>query len=124
MRIILVCLIMLTAHLVCSQPVHNDPPEYTGQGKLIIVRIIPGDKTAKLFLLGKKTAEVNLKKEAKLLSVFLNSSGSTEELRVNNRGDYYEVNNLPRSTIPYVLSIRANVNGETENIKVQVRDLP
>ena len=84
----------------------NGIAEYSAQGRLVILRIVPGDKVAKLFILGKKAAELDLKKDAKVLSVFLNSGGSSEELRINNRGDYYEVRGLPKREIPYELSVK------------------
>lgn len=96
--------------------------EFNGQGKLVILRIVPGDKVAKLFVLGKKTAELDLKKDAKVLSVFLKNGATQEELRINNQGDFYEVNGLPEETPSYVLSIKTKVKNQIEDIKIHVQN--
>ena len=113
--------LLISAACFGQDPIQNDHPEFLGQGKLVILRIIPGDKTAKLFIVGRKAAELDLKKEAQILSVFLNSSNSQEELRVNNRGEFYEVSGMPNRTSPYVLSVKTKVNDHIEDIKINIK---
>jgi hypothetical protein len=89
----------------------NGISEYSAQGKLVILRIVPGDKVAKLFVLGKKAAEADFKKDAKVLNVFLKNGATSEELRINDRGDYYEVQGVPKTNTPYELLILPRKNG-------------
>ncbi len=98
----------------------NGIAEYSAQGNLVILRIIPGDKVTKLFIVGKKAAELDLKKDAKVLSVFLKSDDHLEELRINNRGDYYEVHGLRKRETPYELSVTTAVKGKKEDVTFKI----
>lgn len=95
-------------------------PEYTHQGNLVSVRIVPKDRTAKIFLVGHKAAEVNLKDEAKVLSVTLLKKNQKEVLQLDKQGDYYEVKGLPAGRQPYDLMIQTEVRGQAEHLKVEV----
>ena len=108
------------AALASAQVSGNGIAEYSAQGKLVVLRIVPGDKVAKLFILGKKKAELDLKKDTKIISVFLNSENKSEELRINNRGDYYEVRGLPKHQTPYELSVKTAVKGEKEEVTFKI----
>lgn len=46
----------------------NGIAEYSAQGNLVILRIVPGDKVIKLFIVGRKAAELDFKKDAEALS--------------------------------------------------------
>ena len=105
-----------------AQDIHNmrNVPEYTASGKLLSLRIVPGDRTAKIYIVGTKMAEVDLKKDAKILSVHLNDS-KPETLHVNDRGDYYEVRGVPREGQPYKLSIKTRIRGQSEEVPVIIQ---
>lgn len=95
-------------------------PEYTASGKLLILRVVPQDRTAKIFVVGSKIAEVDLKRDTKILSVHLRDP-ETETLQLNSRGEYYEVNGIPNKGQPYKLSIKARVRDQSEVIPVVIQ---
>jgi hypothetical protein len=106
-----------------AQTAGNGVSEFNAQGKLVILRIVPGDKVAKLFVLGKKKAAFDFKKDAKILSVFLKNGASSEELKVNDRGDFYEVQGVPNRDKPYELSVQTDVKGEKDDVTIKINML-
>ncbi len=98
----------------------NGIAEYSAQGNLVILRIVPGDKVSKLFIVGRKAVELDLKKDAKVLAVFLNTTTSSEELRINNRGDFYEVHGLHKRERPYELKVTTSVKGKKEEVILKI----
>lgn len=119
MKIILSVLLLS----VISWSEERDPgariPQYVAEGQLISLRIVPGDRTAKIFLIGQKRAEVDLRSDAKILSVFLEEKPN-EVLMISDKGRYYEVQGVPSAGKPYQLSIRAKVGKQTEDLHVRV----
>ncbi|GEM_PF-5507167 len=93
-------------------------PQIGGEGRLVMVRVVPGDKTAKLFFVGKKAAEIDFKKDHKVLSITAFSDGKSEELRFKSTGESYEVFGTPNK--PYDLNVKSEIRGKVENIKVNV----
>lgn len=93
-------------------------PQIGGEGRLLMVRVVPGDKTAKLFFVGKKAAEIDFKKDHKVLSITAFSDGKSEELRFKSTGDSYEVYGTPNK--PYDLNVKSEVKGNVETIKVNI----
>lgn len=93
-------------------------PQIGGEGRLLIVRVVPGDKTAKLFFAGKKAAEIDFKKDHKVLSITALSDGMSEELHFKSTGDAYEVYGTPNK--PYDLNVKSEVRGKVETIKVNI----
>lgn len=98
----------------------SEIPEYTHQGNLITLRVVPKDRTAKIFIVGHKAAEMNLKDETQILSVSLLKKNRKEILQIDRQGDFYEVRGLPGSEKPYELMIEATVKGQMEEIKVNI----
>lgn len=93
-------------------------PQIGGEGRLLMVRVVPGDKTAKLYFVGKKAAEIDFKKDHKVLSITAFSNGKSEELRFKSTGEAYEVYGTPNK--PYDLNVKSEVRGKVETIKVNI----
>jgi len=99
-------------------------PQMRGEGRLLIFKIVPGDKTAKLFVVGKKVGELDLKKDHKLVYINATRNGKTEPLFFKQNGEAYEILNLPHSSEPYDLSIQSEVKGHPETIKIKMPAMP
>lgn len=98
--------------------------QYTAEGRLLTVKLVPGDKTAKLFFVGKKVADLNFQKDHKLLSVIARNSNKKEILKFTGTGDSYEVSELPKWKTPYELTLKSELNGQFEELKVKVKSKP
>jgi hypothetical protein len=97
-----------------------DIPEYTQQGSFVTLRVVPKDRTAKIFVVGHKAAELDFKNEAQILSVSLVNNRKKEVLNLNKQGDYYEVKGLPPKNEPYQLMIQTQAKGKMEELKVDI----
>lgn len=93
-------------------------PQIGGEGRLVMIRVVPGDRTAKLFFVGKKAAEIDFKKDHKVLSITALTDGKSEELHFKSTGEAYEVYGTPNK--PYDLNVKSEVRGKVETIKVNV----
>ena len=98
--------------------------QYTAEGRLLTVKLVPGDKTAKLFFVGKKVADLNFQKDHKLLSVTAIGSNKKEILKFTGTGDSYEVSELPKWKAPYELTLKSELNGQFEELKVKIKSKP
>jgi hypothetical protein len=104
---------LLTCNLVWAQGspgVQREDPAYTSSGNMIVFRAVPKDKTIKLYLIGKESAEVNFEKDSKLLSVSLLEKGGKSrnlEFKPSPKG-YYEISGAP-TTGKYDLELKAEV---------------
>lgn len=128
MKSLLALLLAITAYTgsaLAEEPPRPGDPQISGEGRLIILRVVPGESTAKLYFVGKKAADINLKKDHKLVSVTAFSNGKREELHFKtiSGGNSYEVLNVPSAT-PYQLDVRSEIRGKVEDIKVNVNDKP
>lgn len=121
---LIVVLVLGRAVPVAAQVPRPGDSEYTAQSRLLIVRVVPGDKTAKLYLAGKKAGELDLKKESRVLSITAFGAKKTEELVFKGEGEFYEIQNLPSWREPYELSIRAETRGIQEEVKVPIKKTP
>ena len=74
-----------------SQEFRPGNPSYVGENKLIVLRFVPQDKSGKVFLVGSKVADIDFKKNAKLLSVTMLTDSQEEVLQLNQNGSYYEI---------------------------------
>jgi hypothetical protein len=81
---------------------------------------VPGDKTVKLFFAGKKTGELDLKKDHRILSVTATGGTKQESLRFKESGEAYEVVDLPAWNEPYDLSVKSRVKGKIEELRVKM----
>ncbi|MGZ3768856.1 MAG: hypothetical protein ACXVCP_05125 [Bdellovibrio sp.] len=104
-----------------QEPSRPGDPQFGGEGRLVILRVVPGDKTAKLYFIGKKAAEFDFNKDHKLLSVTALSNGKSETLQFRNKGDSYEVLNVPSEKGAYELNVKSEIKGKVEDIKVKVQ---
>lgn len=91
---------------------------YEGEGRLIAVRIIPGDKEAKLFFIGRKAGEARLVPSSRLVSVRMEGGDRDEELRFKENGDSYLIHSFPKGH-DFSLRVRADVQGEPDVIDVR-----
>lgn len=98
--------------------------QYTAEGRMLTVKLIPGDKAAKLFFVGKKVADLDFQKDHKLLSIVAISNDKKEVLKFTGTGDSYEVADLPKWKTPYELSLKSELKGQVEEIKVKVKSKP
>lgn len=115
---------MLTVHscvAFAQEPPRPGDPQIGAEGRLLVLKVVPGESTLKLFFAGKKAAELDFKKDHKLLSVTAFRSGQKETLKFRNMGDSYEVMDLPKSTEPYSLGIKSEVRGKIEELKVDIK---
>lgn len=122
---ILLTVTTYTGFALAEEPPRPGDPQFGGEGRLIILTVVPGESTAKLYFIGKKAADINLKKDHKLVSVTAFSNGKREELRFKtiSGGNSYEVLNVPAAT-PYQLDVRSEIRGKVEDIKVNVNKKP
>lgn len=113
-----VCLVAASA---LAQQDHRAGKSYEGEGRLVIFRIVPGDKSAKLYLVGKKAADLDFRKDVRLLSITATKpGGSREELRFEESGDSYLVTPFPESH-DLTFEVKAETRGKKENIRLKGR---
>lgn len=98
-----------------------DNPEYMSTGKLVTIRVVPGDRTAKLYVVGKKAAELNVQKDHQILEITaLSPQKKTEILQFQRNGDAYEISNMPSWKEPYDLNVKAETRGQKEEVRVRI----
>jgi hypothetical protein len=84
-----------------------------------------GDKSIKLFLVGKETAKINLDKDTKLLEVTaFKDDSTTEVLKFEPGKGYYTIKALPEWENPYTLKMRAKVKGAEESVQLKMKGKP
>ena len=98
--------------------------QYTAEGRMLTVKLVPGDKAAKLFFVGKKVADLDFQKDHKLLSIVAVSNDKKEILKFTGAGDSYEVSELPKWKTPYELTLKTELKGQVEEIKVKIKSKP
>ncbi len=109
--------VIVAGFSICAK----DMEEYKAESRFLILRIVPGDKSAKLYLAGKKSAELSLQKDTQLLSVTaFDDSKKTETLKFSGEGDQYIIENLPQWKKPYQIKVKAQVKGLPEELHVKV----
>lgn len=91
------------------------------QGQIASIRIVPGDKSMKLFVLGKKTLEAKPTSDLRpeILKVTAFSGNNQEELRLTPEGDYYTVTK-PKLQNPYSLRIETRLQEQMEKLEVKI----
>ena len=120
MKILAALSFLFLSAVVSAQIPGPGDPEYTTQGRFLVLRVIPKDRGAKLFLAGHEALNLDLKKETKILSVTLLKDERKEVLHFDGQGDTYEILNIPANSFPYELGIKAEVRGKQEELKVKV----
>ena len=106
----------------------NDPsenplkPEYQSVSRSVVLRVVPGDKTAKLFVAGHKTATADLSKQPVVVSVTAWNQGESEILDFRRDGDGYLITELPKWREPYDINVKLESRGNLEEMKVRIGD--
>lgn len=93
------------------------------EGKMLIFQIVPQDKTAKLFVLGKKQAELNFK-DTKILKITAFNKEKTEILQFKDDGSTYTITNWPSWKNDFELNISAQYQKQKEDVKLQIKGQP
>ena len=112
----------LWSGLALAQNFQKDPTTLEGQGSLVVLRMEMADKKAKLFIVGKKAAELDLKKDAQVLQITaLHHSGKKEELQFTPEMGFYSITKFPNWSEPFSLQVKTKVKDQVEQIKLNVR---
>lgn len=106
---------------LAQEPPRPGDPQIGAEGRLVVLKVVPGESTLKLFFAGTKAAEVDFTKEHKLLSVTAFKEGQKETLKFRNMGDSYEVMELPKWSEPYSIGVKSQIRGKVEELKVQIK---
>jgi hypothetical protein len=101
-------------------PQSNFDSKYVVQSDLLVIRFVPSGKRGKIFLAGTKAVDLDLNKDAKLISVTLFKDHSKEVLKLTRDGTYYDVKSNKSFSEDYELHVKAEVHGKTENLKLKV----
>lgn len=103
----------------------TDPSRiFEGHGQLVTLRVEVADAKAKLFILGKKAAELDAATKPMIVKVTAkNDKGHVEELRFIPGQGYDIVEKLPDFQPPYTLLIQAKVQkkGKVKEEKIPVK---
>ena len=103
-----------------AQDYQTDPLTLEGQSGLLTVRIVVGEKTAKVYLTGKETAKLDFGKDAKLLQLTaFQRDGVEEELQFSPDQGYYTVKKLPEWEGPYMFRVKTEVKGKKQDVEIQ-----
>ena len=70
----------------------DDPMHLTETGKLFVVKIFPGTKETKIFVLGKKTAQINFNKLE--IEAILTLGQEEKTLTLKRKSDHYVTSKL------------------------------
>lgn len=122
LKLILLVLVMFSSVSWAQEPPRPGDPQIGAEGRLVVLKVVPGESTVKLFFAGKKAAELDFNKDHKLLSVTAFKDGQKETLKFRNMGDAYEVTELPKWQQPYSLGIKSEVRGKVEELKVEIKN--
>lgn len=106
---------------IAQEPPRPGDPQIGAEGRLLTLKIVPGESTMKLFFAGKETAAVDFGKNHKLLSVTAFKGGKKETLKFRNMGDSYEVMEMPKWEQPYSLGVKSEVRGKVEELNVEIK---
>lgn len=108
--------------VVLAQNFQQNPMTLEGQGSLVVLRMELANKKAKLFIVGKKSAELDLSKDAKVLQITaFHHSGKKEELQFSPDTGFYSITKLPNWSEPFSLQVKTQVKDQVEQIKLNVR---
>jgi hypothetical protein len=107
-----------------AQDFQSDPMSLEGQGQLLSVRIVLGEKHAKVYLIGKEAVKLSFEKDARLLQLTaFDNENATEELQFVPGKGYYTVKKLPAWANKIdSFKVKAKVKDQTENIEVKRRN--
>lgn len=104
-------------HLSAQFP---DDPKIEATGKLLTIRVVPQDKSARIYLAGVEAAAIDLKTSSPMVEITAQKGKERRKLEFTNLGDAYEVKELPSWSKPYELIFKARVKEKTEDIRVNI----
>lgn len=116
--------ILLVAIATMAQSPDLGQPPYIAQSSTLLIRFYPGAKTGKVFLVGKKAADLDLNKQAKLISVTLFNQGRREELKMSRDGSAYLLEPTKPFPPKYELQLETELHGELQQMQIQVDGKP
>lgn len=114
------CMLFIFQFAGAQEPRPPGFPQIGAEGRLVTLKVVPGESTVKLFFAGKEAARADFNKNHKLVSVTLSKEGKKETLEFRNIGDAYEYTEPAKFQKPYSLEIKSEVRGKVENIKVDI----
>lgn len=118
--------VLSTLVLVCSVSAfgqafqNNAVKRYEAEGRVLTFRVVPGEKSAKLFLLGRKAGELNLNADARLISVTALHGGRSERLLFKPDGEAYLIPEFPENG-DLMLTLKAEVHGRKDQVKIRMK---
>ncbi len=116
--------LLLACQLTWARDFSPVEKTYLGQGDLVTVRMVIGEGKARIFLVGKEAARVDLKNPAQLLSLTaFTDDGKKQELRFSRDGEFY-VTMLPKKNPVVSMSVSTKVGDVQENVRLKVQDKP
>lgn len=121
LKILVVVFAMQSTLAFAQEPPRPGDPQIGAEGRLVVLKVVPGESTVKLFFAGTKAVELDFAKNHKLLSVTAFKGGQKETLKFRNMGDSYEVTDLPKWKEPYSLGVKSEVRGKVEELKVEIK---
>lgn len=93
-----------------------------GHGEMVTLRFVMGQKNAKLYVVGKEAAKIDLEKDAKILQITaFDKENSSEELHFEPGHGYYTVTKPPKAYQKYSLQIVTSIKGKKENIRLKAK---
>ena len=114
------CVFLLFQTVGAQEPLPPGFPQIGAEGRLLTLKVVPGESTVKLFFAGKEAAQADFNKNHKLISVTLKKEGRKETLKFRNMGDAYEITEPAKYPKPYSLEIKSEVRGKLEQLKVDI----
>lgn len=113
--------------LAQPSPRFNAEPSTVGpaqaEGRILMFQVVPNDKTAKLFVLGKKQVQWNFN-NTKILSITAFDKEKSEILQFRQDGSSYTITNWPSWKKDFELNISAEYEKQKEDVKVQIKGQP
>lgn len=88
---------------------------------LVTLRFVLGENQARIFVMGKEAAQLNLEKDVQLLNITaFKEGGGKEELRFEPGEGFYTIKKWPEDQGLYRLDVRMRASDVTEEIKIDV----
>lgn len=115
-----ICILGLVSVLAWAQEPRPGDPQFWTEGRLLVLKVVPGDKSAKFFFAGKKMANIDFKKDHKLLSITAINKDKVETLQFKDNGESYEVTKMPSWKGAYELNVKSEVRGSVEDLKIKL----
>lgn len=103
-----------------AQEFHPGNPLYKSETDVVILNYVPGSKSAKLFFTGSKIADFDLKKDAKIVSVVMMNNQKKETLKLNQAGNFYEVESTTTFPKNYQIIVNTELRGKPKEMKLNI----